>query len=561
MKLISFIFCVFIIFGKANAQQPLWLAEGNTNLTLYPQSGPPFWGLIANDAIGNVYVTGAFKDSVKFGNTTLTSSGDHDMFIAKMDSTGQWIWAKNAGGQDFDAATSIAVDYQGNVLICGGFGGSFQMGATTLTAIGLNDVFVAKLDSSGNWLWVSTAGGANADAGMGICTNQQGHVFVTGEFRDTLQAGAQSIVSLGLSDGFVGKLDGTNGQWQWLSHIGSKGNSDKVAKIKADVQGNLYLCGMFADSLHCGTVLLTNPSINPSLSNFSELFLAKMNDVGQFQWAISGGGYDKDQATSLAIDPQGMVYVCGYTSNDTIVFGANTVIQPSTDHLLVAAANALGQWQWVKTARVGSKYPVYDIAAPANGKVFVAGSFWISAIFGTDTLLGDFNPPANLGSSEVCLASIDGNGQWQGAMKAYGKGDDFCASISADNKGNIWLHGSFADSLRCGQLHLEASDTGRNEIFVLRLRDTTAVINGLAMHNKESFASLFPNPAEGNLTLLSSEEATWKLYNINGQLIWQQHCLPHNATRLAVSDWPRGIYYYVFQGKHGLQQTGLLHLD
>ncbi|MBK7040800.1 MAG: hypothetical protein IPH46_10095 [Bacteroidetes bacterium] len=159
MKLISFIFCVFIIFGKANAQQPLWLAEGNTNLTLYPQSGPPFWGLIAHDAIGNVYVTGAFKDSVKFGNTTLTSAGDHDMFIAKMDSTGQWIWAKNAGGQDFDAATSIAVDYQGNVLICGGFGGSFQMGATTLTAIGLNDVFVAKLDSSGNWLWVSTAGG------------------------------------------------------------------------------------------------------------------------------------------------------------------------------------------------------------------------------------------------------------------------------------------------------------------------------------------------------------------------------------------------------------------
>ena len=72
---------------------------------------------IAVDANGNSYITGSFYDSSTFGTTTLTSSGYDDIYVAKMDSNGNWLWAKKAGGTDFDFGNSIAVDANGNSYV------------------------------------------------------------------------------------------------------------------------------------------------------------------------------------------------------------------------------------------------------------------------------------------------------------------------------------------------------------------------------------------------------------------------------------------------------------
>ncbi len=117
------------------------------------------WGIgVAVDSNGNSYVTGFYQESATFGTITLTSSGGNDIFVAKLDSNGNWLWAKQAGGTSYDEGVSIAVDTNGNSYVTGDFSGSATFGTTTLTSSGEGDIFVAKMDISGNWLWAQQAG-------------------------------------------------------------------------------------------------------------------------------------------------------------------------------------------------------------------------------------------------------------------------------------------------------------------------------------------------------------------------------------------------------------------
>ena len=150
------------------------------SIALFAQNGDWLWAKqaggasndesynIAVDANGNSYVTGNFTGSATFGSTTLTSSGYNDIFVAKLDSNGNWLWAKKAGGTSEDNGLSITFDANGNSYVTGYFESSATFGTTTLTSNQYEDIFVAKLDSNGNWLWAKKAGGINDDYGWSI---------------------------------------------------------------------------------------------------------------------------------------------------------------------------------------------------------------------------------------------------------------------------------------------------------------------------------------------------------------------------------------------------------
>jgi len=108
---------------------------------------------IVTDSNGNSYIIGDFIGSVNFGTFTLTSSVFNDIFIAKMDVNGNWLWAKKAGGSSSEYGTAIAIDGNGNCYVTGFFTGTSIFGETSLISSGSADIFIAKLDSNGNWLW------------------------------------------------------------------------------------------------------------------------------------------------------------------------------------------------------------------------------------------------------------------------------------------------------------------------------------------------------------------------------------------------------------------------
>ena len=137
------------------------------------------------DGVGGVWITGIFAGIATFGSHTLTASGNYDIFVAKLGPNGNWLWAVKAGGIDYDYGYSIAVDGAGNAYVTGEFRYTSTFGSHTLTASGYSDLFVAKLNPSGTWLWAVRAGGGSYDEGYGIAVDGAGNAWVTGCFTGT----------------------------------------------------------------------------------------------------------------------------------------------------------------------------------------------------------------------------------------------------------------------------------------------------------------------------------------------------------------------------------------
>ena len=139
------------------------------------------------DSANNVYVVGGFYGTKSFGTSTKTSAGGVDIFVVKYDKNGNFQWVETAGGLLSDRANSITIDHYNDLYITGEFRDIINFGSDVLNNYGGpngRDIFVAKMKTNGTWLWADKAGGnGGSDRGNRIIANQQGNIFVTGQFK------------------------------------------------------------------------------------------------------------------------------------------------------------------------------------------------------------------------------------------------------------------------------------------------------------------------------------------------------------------------------------------
>ncbi len=223
----------------------------------------------------NIFVTGDFWETSTFGSYSLTSSGNNDIFVAKLDVNGNWLWAIQAGGSSYDYGLAIAIDNYGNSYVKGLFHYTATFGQYSLIAYGYDyNTFIAKLDANGNWLWATKAyGGIDVNyGGETIALDANGNSYTTGGFSQTATFGSHSVTGTGASDIYLAKMD-TNGNWLWAITSGESNDSGTGHGISIDDYGNKYIVGGFANTLTLGSNSLTCET--------GDIFVAKMDTGGR----------------------------------------------------------------------------------------------------------------------------------------------------------------------------------------------------------------------------------------------------------------------------------------
>ncbi|HEV8507705.1 MAG TPA: SBBP repeat-containing protein [Chitinophagaceae bacterium] len=175
---------------------------------------------ISGDASGNIYATGNFYSATDFdpgpGQFSLTaSSGSGDMFIWKLDTNGNFVWAKQIGGLWDELGKAITVDNLGNVYTTGYFEGTADfdpgLNSYSMTSNGYQDIFILKLDTDGNFIWSKQMGSTiNYDAGFDIEVDGDRDIYTTGHFWGTVdfdpEIGVTNLTMVDYGDAFIQKL-------------------------------------------------------------------------------------------------------------------------------------------------------------------------------------------------------------------------------------------------------------------------------------------------------------------------------------------------------------------
>jgi len=359
---------------------------------------------ISVDCQGNSYVTGYFNGEAIFVNEssediTLTSNNSSDdIFVAKVSNIGEWLWAIQAGGTSVDEGLGISVDCQGNSYVTGYFNDEAIFVNESGNDIGLitnnsRDIFVAKVSNTGTWEWAIPAGGSSSDEGLGISVDCQGNSYVTGYFKDEATFGdLPSLNSSGSRDIFVAKVSNI-GEWLWAIQAGEE-LTERGLNVDVDTQGNIYITGFFTGIATFGDL----PSLN-SVGG-SDVFVAKVNNKGDWLWAIQTNDISGSQGVGISVDCQGNSYVTGFFA-DIATFGSlPPLTSVGSSDIFVAKVNNKGDWLWA----IQAGGPSFDVGLGIS--VDCQGNCYITGYFNSEATFGEIDLISNGGSYDIFVAKI-----------------------------------------------------------------------------------------------------------------------------------------------------------
>jgi len=258
------------------------------------------------------------------GSTDSFSAGLADLWILKLDASGNILWQKTYGGTNTDYGESIQQTIDGGYIVAG---------YTESFGAGYADYWILKLDSSGNVIWQKTYGGTNLDHAYSIQQTTDGGYIVAG------------YAELANRDFWILKLD-NSGNVIWQKHCTY--NSDEAYSIQQTTDGGYIVAGL---------TKFFGPGGN------SDMWISKLDASGNLLWQEKYGGTGDDYAESIQQTADGGFIVAGYTAS----FGAGNW------DFWILKLDSSGNVIWQKTYGGTGADQAYSIQQTADGGYIVAG--------------------------------------------------------------------------------------------------------------------------------------------------------------------------------------------
>lgn len=447
------------------------------------------------DSSGNVYCAGGTQGSLGEANG---GGGGNDAFIMKLDPNGNLIWIKQAGSGVFGSSLpggdssgkeyceQFLLDYNENIYCAGSTEGSL---GEINGGLG-TDLFIMKLDSNGNLLWIKQTGsgafGSSFPGGdtsgydnfSSLQVDSSGNVYCAGSTTGSL---GEANGGSGVSDAFVMKLD-PNGNLLWIKQTGSGsfGNSlpgadtsknDTCYHLQLDSSGNAYCAGSTSGSLgeiSGGSIDIFVMKIDPN----GNLAWIKQAGSGSFGNSLPGGDTSLAESCEIfQLDSSGNSYCGG------IAYGSLGEMGGGGSDIFLIKFNPSGDLVWIKQAgsgAFGNSLPGGDTSGldfinqckfDSNSNIYCVG--------GTYGSLGESYGGGGA-TSDAYVMKLNSNGSlvWirQTGSGAFGNslpggitsGYDICNHLQIDSSGSVYCAGFTNGSL--GEVH-----GGDSDLFILKL--------------------------------------------------------------------------------------------
>jgi hypothetical protein len=528
MKKLVIVSALIFISNISNAQNFEWAkAIGG--------SGSDHGRSLTVDHLGNIYSTGSFSGTVDFdpglNSFYLTAVDSIDIFVIKLDDSGNLTWAKSFGSAFNNYGGAIVVDSSYNIYIAGAFQGVVDFDPSpaifNLTSLGSRDIFLIKLDSSGNFAWGQSFGSNNNDYCYSIVLDKSANIIITGGFYETGSGW----------DIFISKFD-SFGNIIWGKTLGGP-FFDWGFSVTSDHNDNVYSTGGFQ-----GTVDFDpGPGVyNLTSSGLLDIYIIKFDSSGNFMWAKAFSGSQSALCYSIAVDLSGNIYTTGFF-HETVDFdpGLTGFYLSSTggfaSDAFISKLDSAGNFLWAKSIGGSNPDVGQSITVDINSTLYITGTFYGTADF--DPSQQVFNL-SSVDSSDIFILKLDSDGNFLWAGSLGGVGNNFSSLILVKNN-LIYTTGSFEETVDfdTGQGIYNISSSGGRDIFIHKM----SYITGIEEFGSSGF-SVYPNPANDKI-IISSEDIVIgevKIYDIVGKLIKIDLINDINAE-VDVTDLKSGLYF------------------
>lgn len=349
---------------------------------------------LAVDASDNIVMVGDFSGTVDFGGTSLTYTTPvfgtaPDGFIAKYNPAGLLIWVKQLTGSSGDSGSAVAVDSASNVYVaCQISSTNAALAPFSLSGSSSTDIAVVKLSPVGVPVWAIRKGGPDIDLPRSIAANTT-EVWVSGQFRTSIDLGGGSVPSLGDNDAFLAKYNAASGNYIMSKIVGTTG-TDIGYGCAIDAGGNAYLAGQIGGQFDFGC-----GQVGPG-----GIFLVSYNPAGNCRWARClnhpNFGFSPDADFASNISAEGNVFITGQVRSTVSFDGSSTSIGNTTPNYFSASYSAsTGAFRWSSRATafaIGQAMSSGSAAGSFSGTLTLGGQSIVGPVFGAAPFAVNYVP-------------------------------------------------------------------------------------------------------------------------------------------------------------------------
>ena len=381
----------------------------------------------------SIIVAGKYTTAIIFGEDGLGAvglNGDSDMFVARMNSEGNWTSSFGFGSTGDDGVDAIALHTSGDIILAGHFCLGTAGEACNLSISGTQslskeddgnegDAFIGRfayLNDTLNPIWVRSISNENDLSALDVSISPNGGISVGILFRGMIEIDNQIIPgSAGLSLGLLHYDE--NGNLIWVNGISSPTGIEPFGGMCYSADGYLHVTGTFV-----GTILFMEEY---NSVGEADIFTAQLDGDGNFTWTAFAGGTGDDWANDCAIDSTGKIHIVGQFER-TANFGFINVTSNGWWDLFYATLSTSGVWEDVTNSGGGGWESIESIIIDSRDNALVVGTYTSAISLGLDNLT-DWD--SNGDKRDVFIGQIDSNRDWSWAVSAGGSGDDTARSI------------------------------------------------------------------------------------------------------------------------------------